>query len=42
VLNRIPTDKERAIALESLHAMKENRSAFLQALLNHNDFVTLR
>ena len=42
VLNRVPTDKERAIALESLRAMKENHAAFLQALLNHNDFVTLR
>ena len=42
ILNRVPTDKERAIALESLRAMKENHAAFLQALLNHNDFVTLR
>jgi hypothetical protein len=42
VLNRAPTGKEQAISLESLRAMKENRSAFLQALLNHNDFVTLR
>lgn len=42
ILSRAPTRKERAIALESLRAMKENHAAFLQALLNHNDFVTLR
>jgi hypothetical protein len=42
VLNRLPTETERAASLEGFTALKQNRSLFLQALLNHNDFVTLR
>ncbi|MBK8037589.1 MAG: PSD1 domain-containing protein [Verrucomicrobiaceae bacterium] len=42
ILNRAPTDKENQVSLEALTAMKSNRPLFLQALLNHNDFVTLR
>lgn len=42
ILNRAPTDKEQQVSLEAFTAMKNNRPLFLQALLNHNDFVTLR
>lgn len=42
ILNRAPTSKEQQVSLEALTAMKSNRPLFLQALLNHNDFVTLR
>jgi hypothetical protein len=42
ILNRAPTEKERQVSLEAFTAMKNNRPLFLQALLNHNDFVTLR
>ena len=42
ILNRAPTDQEQQVSLEALTAMKSNRPLFLQALLNHNDFVTLR
>ena len=42
ILNRAPNDKERQLSLEALAAMKNNHTLFLQALLNHNDFVTLR
>ena len=42
ILNRPPTDTERAASLEGFTALKQNRSLFLQALLSHNDFVTLR
>lgn len=42
ILNRAPTSQEHQISLEALTAMKSNRPLFLQALLNHNDFVTLR
>lgn len=42
ILNRAPTEKEHQVSLEALTALKNNRPLFLQALLNHNDFVTLR
>ncbi|MBL9177759.1 MAG: DUF1553 domain-containing protein [Verrucomicrobiaceae bacterium] len=42
VLGRPPTDAEHRASLEGFQALKQNRSLFLQALLNHNDFVTLR
>ncbi len=42
VLGRAPSDAERRACLEGFQALKQNRSLFLQALLNHNDFVTLR
>ncbi len=42
VLGRPPSDAERLASLEGFKALKQNRSLFLQALLNHNDFVTLR
>ncbi len=42
VLGRPPTETERLASLEGFAALKQNRSLFLQALLNHNDFVTLR
>ena len=42
ILNRAPTDKEQQVSLEAFASLKNNRPLFLQALLNHNDFVTLR
>jgi len=42
VLGRLPSEAERLASIEGLHALKQNRSLFLQALINHNDFVTLR
>lgn len=42
VLGRPPTESERQASLEGFTALKQNRSLFLQALINHNDFVTLR
>ncbi len=42
VLGRLPTEAEHQVSLEGFAALKQNRSLFLQALLNHNDFVTLR
>jgi hypothetical protein len=42
ILNRTPTDKEQQVSLEAFASLKNNRPLFLQALLNHNDFVTLR
>lgn len=42
ILGRQPTAAERQASLEGFAALKQNRSLFLQALLNHNDFVTLR
>ena len=42
ILHRAPTATEQQVSLEALNAMKSNRLLFLQALLNHNDFVTLR
>jgi hypothetical protein len=42
VLGRPPTESERQAGLEGFTALKQNRSLFLQALINHNDFVTVR
>jgi hypothetical protein len=42
VLGRPPSEAERLASLEGFAALKQNRSLFLQALINHNDFVTLR
>ena len=42
VLNRPPTESELVASLEGFAALKRNRSLFLQALISHNDFVTLR
>jgi hypothetical protein len=42
VLGRAPSDAEVAASLEGLAALHEDRSLFLQALINHNDFITLR
>ncbi|WP_395743830.1 PSD1 and planctomycete cytochrome C domain-containing protein [Prosthecobacter sp.] len=42
VLGRAPTVAEQETSLAGFVALKQNRSLFLQALLNHNDFVTLR
>lgn len=42
ILNRLPTAKEQQVCIEAFATLKKNRPLFLQALLNHNDFVTLR
>lgn len=42
VLGRAPLPAERQAGREGLQALGQNRSLFLQALFNHNDFVTLR
>jgi hypothetical protein len=42
VLGRGPTDAERAASLGGLAAFHQDKGLFIQALLNHNDFVTLR
>ncbi len=42
ILNRAPTAEEKGVVRESLGAMKHDRALLLQALLSHNDFVTLR
>lgn len=42
ILNRAPTAEEKSVVRESLGALKHDRALFLQALLSHNDFVTLR
>lgn len=42
ILGRLPLESERLASFEGFHALNEDRSLFLQALLNHNDFVTLR
>lgn len=42
VLGRAPTEPEKLASLEGFVSLKHNRSLFLQALINHNDFVTLR
>lgn len=42
VLGRVPNDVERQASIAGYAALKQNRSLFLQALINHNDFVTLR
>lgn len=42
ILNRAPTAEEKHVVQESLGALKHDRTLLLQALLSHNDFVTLR
>lgn len=42
VLGRPSTEAERRAGLDGLAALNQNRSLFLQALINHNDFLTLR
>lgn len=42
VLGRTPTHKEKTVSISGLNTLNHSRSLFLQALLNHNDFVTLR
>lgn len=42
ILGRAPNREEQQTAMEGLHALSQDRSLFVQALLNHNDFVTLR
>ncbi len=42
VLSRAPTAPEREASLHGLAALQQNRALFLQAIFNHNDFVTLR
>ncbi len=42
ILSRPPTAAEREVSMAGFVALDHNRSLFLQALLNHNDFVTLR
>ncbi len=42
ILGRAPTEQELRASREGFEALKQNRSLLLQALLNHNDFVTLR
>ncbi|MBK8094110.1 MAG: PSD1 domain-containing protein [Verrucomicrobiaceae bacterium] len=42
ILNRPPTDKEQRISQTALQHLHNNHAHFIQALLNHNDFVTLR
>ena len=47
LLSRAPTDEERTACLETLADLSRQKSAnarslVLQALLNHNDFITLR
>lgn len=42
VLNRAPTAEEKSVVRESLGVLKHDRVLLLQALLSHNDFVTLR
>jgi len=42
ILNRVPTPAEQAASLAGFQSLHQDRSLFLQALLSHNDFVTLR
>ena len=42
VLGRPPNDPERRASAEGFAFLNHKRSLFLQALMNHNDFVTLR
>ena len=42
VLSRPPTAEEAKRSAEGLKALQNQRSLFLQVLINHNDFVTLR
>lgn len=42
VLNRAATTAELSVSRAGYSELKKDRSLFLQALINHNDFVTLR
>lgn len=42
ILGRAPSAEEQQTSLDGLRELKHDRSLFVQALLNHNDFVTLR
>ncbi len=42
ILGRLPLEAERKASLEGFRALNGDRSLFLLALINHNDFVTLR
>ncbi|MBL9115031.1 MAG: PSD1 domain-containing protein [Verrucomicrobiaceae bacterium] len=42
VLSRPPSKEESAASLVGFKALNNNKSLFVQALLNHNDFVTIR
>ena len=42
ILGRPPTAKEQQASITGFAALNRDHSFFLQALLNHNDFVTLR
>jgi hypothetical protein len=42
ILNREPAAVETSVVRESLGALRHDRALLLQALLSHNDFVTLR
>ena len=42
VLGRAVNEAELKVSFEGLAALSQDRSLFLQALINHNDFVTLR
>ena len=42
ILSRPPTKDELTVSREGFHTLNKSRSLFLQALINHNDFVTLR
>jgi hypothetical protein len=42
VLGRHATEQELAVSAAGFEALRRDRSSFIQALLSHNDFVTLR
>lgn len=42
VLGRAPSASEQQTCMDGLSSMRQDRTLFVQALLNHNDFVTLR
>jgi hypothetical protein len=42
ILGRQPTTDEQRVAKVGFEALKRDRTLFTQALLSHNDFVTLR
>lgn len=42
ILNRAPTPVELRASLEGFKALNQDPELFIQALLSHNDFVTLR
>jgi hypothetical protein len=42
VLGRHATEQELAVSAAGFEALHRDRSSFIQALLSHNDFVTLR